>query len=286
MTRFDPGDVRHYYDRQTRGFVALGQGGSEGAIHRAVWGPGVTTRVQAFHFVEDRIAEWLAVECDRSGPGAAAPHVVDLGCGIGGSLIHLAGRIPLRGTGITLSGVQAHMATEWIRERGLSDRLSCVQGDYTRLPPALAPADLAFAIESFVHGPSPGQFFAECARVIRPGGALVVCDDVRRPTSDPLAKRAVERFCGGWRVNSLLSREELHAAARAAGFVHVETRDLTPWLELGRPRDRALGAFVALFGWLPLERTRFGHVVGGTALQTCLSRGWIGYDLIRFRRDR
>jgi len=26
------------------------------------------------------------------------------------------------------------------------------------------------------------------------------------------------------------------------------------------------------------------HVMGGTALQTCLVRGWIGYDLVRFRR--
>lgn len=286
MARFNPGDVQRYYDRQTRGFVALGQGGSEGAIHRAVWGPGVRTRGQAFHFVEDRIADWLASEREGSGPAEAPPHVVDLGCGIGGSLIHLAGRLPLRGTGITLSGVQARMATEWIRERGLSDFLSCVQGDFTRLPPDLEPADLALAIESFVHVPSPEPFFAECARVVRPGGALVICDDVRRPTDDPGAERAVERFCRGWRVNSLLGRDELHAAARAAGFCHVETYDLTPWLELGRPRDHAIAAFVALFGWLPLERTRIAHVVGGSALQTCLSRGWIGYDLIRFRRDR
>jgi hypothetical protein len=72
--------------------------------------------------------------------------------------------------------------------------------------------------------------------------------------------------------------------AHAAGFVHEYTFDLTPWLELGRPRDRVLAALVALVGWLPPARARMGHVVGGTALQRCLRRGWIGYDLVRFRR--
>jgi hypothetical protein len=45
-----------------------------------------------------------------------------------------------------------------------------------------------------------------------------------------------------------------------------------------------VNVFLALFGWLPLERTRFGHLVGGSALQECLTRGWIGYDFTVFRR--
>jgi hypothetical protein len=72
--------------------------------------------------------------------------------------------------------------------------------------------------------------------------------------------------------------------AEAAGFDHVSTVDLTPHLDGGRPRDRLIAACVAVFGWLPLDGTRFGHLLGGSALQTCLSRGWIGYDLALFRR--
>lgn len=276
MPRFDASDIRRYYDRQTAGFVALGQGGGEGAIHRAVWGPGVTTREQAFHFVEDRIAELIEME---------SAHIVDLGCGVGGSLCHLAARLPIRGTGITLSPVQARLAMDRVNALGLADRVTCIEGDYTRLPQDVAPADLAFAIESFVHGPSPARFFAECARLVKPGGLLVICDDFRRPTSDPRATRAVEQFTRGWHVNTLVTGGELRDLARAAGFAHERTTDLTPWLELDRPRDRAIAAFVALFGWLPLGRTRVAHVVGGSALQTGLTRGWIGYDLVALRRE-
>ena len=281
---FDAEDVRRYYDRQTAGFIALGQGGGEGVIHRAVWGPGVTSRTQAFHFVEDQLVDLVAgLAADHS--AGHPPQVVDLGCGVGGSLSYMATRVPMRGTGVTLSPVQAQLAAARIEAAGLADRVTCLEADYTRLPATVPIADLAFAIESFVHGPSPAAFFSECARVIRPGGQLVVCDDLRRPILEPHAERAVEQFRQGWQINTLLMREELVAEAVAAGFVHERSTDLTPWLELGRPRDRAIALFVAAFGWLPLERTPVAHLVGGSALQTCLARGWIGYELAIFRRS-
>jgi len=285
MPRFDASQIRGYYDKQTAGFVALGQGGGGGFIHRAVWGPGVADRAQAFHFVEDSIAK---VARDRSAtPGSGEPpHVVDLGCGVGGSLTYLASVMPMRGTGLTLSPVQARLARERIEALRLSDRIQCIEADYTQIPSSVPPADVAFAIESFVHGPSPAAFFAECARLVRPGGLLFVCDDFRRPVLDPRADRAIEQFRRGWHVNTLLTRDELIAEARARGFAHEGTTNLTPWLELGRPRDRAIAVFVAAFGWLPLERTPVGHVVGGNALQTCLARGWVAYELAGFRRAR
>lgn len=282
MSRFDTAQIRRYYDRQTAGFVALGQGGGEGAIHRAVWGPGVDDRAQAFHFVEDRLVELMSGPAARGAAGDPW-HVLDLGCGVGGSLTYLATRVPMRGTGVTLSPVQAKLATERFEAASLADRLTCVEADYTQLP-AMAPVDLAFAIESFVHGPAPALFFTECARVIRPGGRLVICDDFHRPVSDRRAKRSIEQFRRGWHVNTLLTRDELEAQAAAAGFEHERSTDLTPWLELGRPRDRAIAAFVGAFGWLPLERTPLAHLLGGVALQTCLRRGWIGYELAVFRR--
>jgi SAM-dependent methyltransferase len=135
-----------------------------------------------------------------------------------------------------------------------------------------------------VHGPDPARFFAECGRVIRPGGRLVICDDVRRPASGAEARCAIERFTAGWHINSLVDRETLQRLAADAGFTPVLTLDLSGWLELGRPRDRAIEAFADWFGWLPWHRTRLGHLIGGHALQTCLRNGWVGYELAVFER--
>jgi SAM-dependent methyltransferase len=277
--KFSAADVASYYDRSTPAFVALGQGGSEGAIRRAVWGPGTRDRTAAFHYVDDRIAEVvraIAREVEH-------PHVVDLGCGVGATLCYLARDLPIRGTGITVSPLQAELAQRRAREAGLTERVSFIEGDFMHLP-GVPPADVAIAIESFVHAPSADAFFAQCRDLVRPGGALVICDDCRMPTADPRAAAALAQFRRGWHINSLLEAAELHALARAAGFAHEGTTDLSGYLELDRPRDRAVNVFLALFGWLPLQRTPFGHLVGGSALQRCLLRGWVSYDLAVFRR--
>lgn len=275
--RFDAAQIKRYYDRHTASFVRFGQGG--GSIHRAVWGPGTTTREEAFHFVDERIA-WLV---RRLLPSTPVPHVVDLGCGVGASLRYLAERLPIRGTGITLSAVQAALAREAMAAAGLSNRVECLEGDYCDLPARLAPADVAYAIESFVHGPAPERFFEQCGRLVRAGGLLVVCDDVRRRAGAEAA-RAIEQFTNGWHVNALLERDEVLALAGTGGFEHESTTDLTTFLEIGRPRDRMIAALTALVERLPIHPRGFDHVIGGRALQTCLAHGWIGYDLMVFQR--
>jgi len=282
MPQFDTAQVRNYYDRHTSEFLALGQGASLGAIHRAVWGPGTHTQQDAFRYVEDQIEEHLRAVAERD--ALVSPHVVDLGCGIGASLCRLAERLDIRGTGVTLSPVQARLAERQIAESGLSDRVRCIEGDFCDLPSACEIADLVYAIESFVHGPDPTRFFAHCGQIVRPDGLLIICDDVRRPSAGHAADRTVERFCRGWHINSLLHRSELQQLASAAGFEHLSTTDLTPYLELSRPRDKAIALLVALVGWVPVIADRLDYLVGGSALQTCLSRRWVGYELAVFRR--
>ena len=277
----DAADIRRYYDRHTSAFLKYGQGGAAGVIHRAVWGPGISTREQAFHYVDDLIAGHARSLVDGSG---GTLHLVDLGCGVGASLSYLAERLPMRGTGVTLSPVQARIAAERIQAAGLAHRVACLEADFTNLPASIGSADLAYAIESFVHGPSPERFFAECARLIRPGGQLIVCDDFMRPAGDPAAARSIQRFQRGWHINTLLLPDQLHACARAAGFEHESTADLTPMLDTARPRDRLIDLLAGLLERLPAARDRVDYLVGGSALQTCLARGWIGYDLVVFRR--
>jgi cyclopropane fatty-acyl-phospholipid synthase-like methyltransferase len=199
-------------------------------------------------------------------------------------LCYLAGRLPMSGAGVTLSPVQARLAGHRIRDAGLSDRIRCVEGDYCDLPGDIGTADLAYAIESFVHGSSPPRFFAQCARLVRPGGLLVICDDFKRPADDAAAARTIERFREGWHVNALLERAEVRSLARTFGFEHESTVDLSPYLEIHRLRDRVGRLMLRLLGSLPSMATRLDYLSGGTALQTCLARGWIGYDLALFRR--
>lgn len=277
MARFDAADIRRYYERHSASFVRYGQG--RGSIHRAVWGPGTRTRDEAFHYVDDQMAALV-----RRVPSPPSDvHVVDLGCGVGASLCYLAEQLPIRGTGITLSPTQAAMAQDLVADRGLSGRVVCVEGDYGDLPADIRTADLAYAVESFVHGPDPARFFDQCRRLVKPGGLLAICDDVRRDAVSPGAARAIEEFMKGWHINTLLDRDTLVRLASNAGFEHQSSLDLTPLLEIKRIRDRAIAGGVALLKRLPINTDRFDYVIGGDALQTCLARGWIGYELSVFK---
>lgn len=283
MATYSADEVRRYYDDNTRSFLALGHGGSIGAIHRAVWGPGVTHREQALSYVDQAIVEQVR---DLRGK-AKTPHLVDLGAGVCGSLCRIAKQLPITGTGITLSPVQVDLAKSFIEKRGLRERVDCLQGDYCALPESLQTADVAFAIESFVHGTDSARFFEQCARLVRPGGLLILCDDflARDDLRDNAhASRWLKRFQHGWHVNTLISELEVKRLASAAGFRPGPTRDFSPFLELGRPRDIAIAALIRCFGWLPWKSTYFRMLYGGHALQLSLKRGWIKYLMLVLER--
>jgi cyclopropane fatty-acyl-phospholipid synthase-like methyltransferase len=271
--------VRRYYDQNTAAFDRLGQGGA--SIHRAVWAPGVTTRDEAFRHVDELILAALP-------SGVEQPTVVDLGCGLGASLMYLAGRAPIRGEGLTISPKQAEGATRLLAGAGLADRVRCREGNYLDVPDDLhGTADVAFSIEAFLHSPDAGGYFREAARVLAPGGRLLVCDDFltpQAPAAPPRGARRLAEFRDGWRVGSLLTVEQVRAAAAKHGLALADDIDLTPHLELRRPRDRFIAALVAAGRPLRVNGEYWRMLAGGDALQWCLLNGLLNYRVLTFTR--
>lgn len=278
--RFSIDRIRRYYERHTRTFVTYGEGGTHGAMHRAVLAPGVRTKAAAFRYIEERIIEVARPLSSRN----RALQVIDLGCGVGASLCYIAQRLAIEGVGVTVSPTQAALAGRRIATAGLSRQVTVVAGDYTELPQTRDTADVVYAIESFVHAMDPACFLRHCARLLRPGGALIICDDFRRDSTAPESRGAIERFRRGWHVNTLLRAADLQAMAAEAGLRHDSTSDLSPYLDIGRPRDRIVDALAKPLERLPWRWDRLDPWLGGSALQQCLREGWVGYDFAVFRR--
>jgi SAM-dependent methyltransferase len=258
--------VARYYDENTRRFLARGEGGAEGAIHRAVWAAGVQSASEAVHYVDELLLrEVEALGVDR-------PRLLDLGCGVGASLAYLLERTEGEGIGVTLSRVQAEIARE--RAAGAA---TFIEGDFetAELPPDV---DLAFGIESFVHAADVGRLFANASASLRPGGRLALCDDFLAPgaAGDPW----VEEFRRGWHAPSLQTPDDADELAGGRGLALVSDRDLTHELDLDRPRDRAIRLVAAAGRALGLRSPGFMALLGGNALTQCLKRGLVTY---RFR---
>lgn len=264
--KFASADVASYYDQNTKNFLARGQGGSHGALHRAVWGAGVKSRREAFHFVHGLLRREMTI--------IGASKVLDLGCGTGASLAAVVEGSDAVAYGVTNSSLHVRLARERLGERATIDECDfCCE----RLPRGI---DLAFGVESFVHAPDPNAFFANVARSLRPSGRLALCDDFLAGAQQD---RWVREFQEGWHASSLLKPERVDAIAAANGLELVDDQDLTPFLELDRPRDRVLGAVVALgrpvFGASQrcLGCLRWMSLSGGHALRQCLKHGHVSY---------
>jgi len=149
-------EVRSYYEANTPAFERYSQSGSGLAIRRAVWGPSVNTRLEAFQYVDSLIAE--EAESLRSKFGDPL-RVCDFGCGVGTSLLFLASRMPIDGTGVTISPLQARTSNDRFRQSGFGERLRCIEGDFLSAAPNIGAAHVVLSIEAFVHSSEPEAFF-------------------------------------------------------------------------------------------------------------------------------
>lgn len=275
-------EVRDYYDLNTARW--FGRPRESDAIHRAVWGEGVRSRAEAFQYIDRLILGELQA---LSGSFPSPLHVLDLGCGIGASLIFLASHASIRGTGITVSGVQARYAAERIARAGLADRVTCLEQDFLHLPATLTPAHMAFSIEAFVHSPDPQAYFASTAEHVIPGGLLVVCDDfLTERARAPLSKREtrmLDEVRNGWLAPSVITVTQADAFASPFGYRQVKNINLTKFLDLRRPRDLFVAAAVAFGRHLPMSGYRWRSLVGGNALQAALLAGLIEFRFVSWR---
>jgi tocopherol O-methyltransferase len=213
-------------------------------------------------------------------PSAPSGHVLDAGCGFGGTMLDLAGRCSARFTGLTLSERQAAVGREATAKAGFGNRICIENGSYD-FPPA-GPFDLALAIESLAHSPHPETSVAAIVARLAPAGRLAIVDDMPEPRAR--GTRDLELFQAGWRVPVMPSAGELKAALARRGLAIVAERDLTGEL---RPRTIAQIARLemlnrALRRLLPSAGVRevLDSYRGGLALERLYRAGLMHYRLI------
>ena len=145
-------------------------------------------------------------------PGRDGGRLLDIGTGTGRVLELLAPRIA-QGIGIDASRAMLALARARLGRAGLG-HCTVRLGDMHRLPLADASIDLAVAQMVLHYADDPRDVLAEAARVLRPGGRLVVVD-LRRHKNDDVTARLAHRWPG--------FGEEMASMLAGAGFAPGRT---------------------------------------------------------------
>jgi len=250
----------------------------------------VSSTAEAAEYVHTLVGDEIArLEDEAAEPDAGQPAlVVDLGCGVGGTVLSLARRFPnTRFHGVTVSERQVEVARRLAVERGLQGRVAFEEDDFVALR-LNEPADAAIAIESFVHGDDPERFFAAASANLRNGGLLLLVDDFLSMPEEELGERVrriVRDFRAGWHLPSLTTTDALRTVATGAGLELVKDVDLTELIRPGRLRDRVLAVLSPVFRGMGLaEVPFFGNMIGGNALQIGIREGFLQYRFQVWRK--
>lgn len=224
----------------------------------------------------------LAIQAAALPPGAKA---LDAGCGWGGTIFRACELSDGRFDGVTLSAVQQRVATEEAARRGLSDRCRFHLRSYDE-PPDRG-YDAVIAIESLVHSPDIGRTLDGLLAALRPGGRLVVVEDVLRDALPPEDEAQAAILAEHWGCARLPRDGDYEGALDRAGFELVQARDLTDRV---RPRpaevlDPLEARYWRRYRWLPIKpvRTVLSAYIGGIALERLYLSGAARYRLIAAR---
>jgi SAM-dependent methyltransferase len=213
-------------------------------------------------------------------------HVLDAGCGLGGSSFWLASHRAAEVVGISPVAYQIARAREIARDRLLDGSVHFEQADYTRTPFPDGSFDVVWALESLCHAVNKEAFYTEAARLLRPGGRLVVAEYIWASRNRDKQSEALARdWLDGWRMPDLGTREEHIAAAVGAGLSNVQLIDYTSVTRrslhrlyklacIARPIDRLL------FGLGLRSKAQHGNVIASLRQYQLLQRELWFYGIL------
>lgn len=213
-----------------------------------------------------------------------APRVLDIGCGFGATLLAWAGRddATRAGTfvGLTLSGYQTQRATGEAKRLGLHGACTfktqsfddAVDGSAERL------FDVVVSVETLFHAPDLLRTLSGLASTVRPGGAIVLVEDMAVDVGVK-EETAARTLRDRWATTDLRTIDEYRGALSDAGFDLERDIDLTAQVDLPAraSRDRRERRLHRLRRFTPVGRRVIDAFLGGIAMERLYSASLLSY---------
>ena len=170
-----------------------------------------------------KLADWGLTHL----PAITPTKAVDLGCGGGRNAGELLKKYPeAYVTAIDYSELSVEKARDYNKVMISAGRCTVEQGDVSDLKLPAEAFDLATAFETIYFWPDLEKCFAQVARVLKPGGYFMICNE---SDGTDAASLKFEKIIDGMKNHTV---GEIEAALLSAGFSEVKTdhHPSKPWI--------------------------------------------------------
>jgi len=189
-------------------------------IHHGFWVKGDETKEEAqIRLIEEMI---------HRGNLRDGSKVLDVGCGVGGTAIHLAKTLKASVTGITLSPIQRDMAERIAQEEGAQASTRFLHMDGENMTLEDQSFDFAWICEVLSHFSRKDKFFGSAHRILKPNGRIILADWFKAPDlTQEQHKKYIVPIEHGMLLPQLNTMGEYQSLMEQNGFKVVHSDDIT-----------------------------------------------------------
>jgi SAM-dependent methyltransferase len=281
--------IPDYYDWLSRyvqiaNWLSYGDRFASFTMHKTLSVPpetdgGKQGRSAGLEYVNDRLLR--AVQLPET------PRILDAGCGFGGTIFDWHGRIGGTYDGLTLSRVQLQVARREARRRDIDGVCRFHLRSYDA--PIDGSYDAVTAIESLIHAPVLDRTIPNLADSLRPGGLMLILDDMAKAAIDTEAPSEARLLRDHWGCNPYHTQDDYRRALSLARLSVIHEEDFTSQVQ---PRasatlDKLERIYERLYKAIPLTSVRIvlSAYLGGLALERLYLKEKVSYRLLIARKE-
>ena len=193
-------------------------------IHFGFYEKGIRTNKEAVINMNDFAGKQLELDAFDN-----KSVVLDVGCGVGGTSIHLAKKYPhIKFLGISIVPRQIYFAKKFAEKEFVSKNTEFIFGDYLKTGMSDNFFNGIIAIESVCYAEDKKKFLVESYRILKPNKKIVIIDGfLTKKPSNYFIQTAYNFYCKKWVIPYHEDIDNFKSYLLEIGFENIKIQDIS-----------------------------------------------------------